>query len=123
MSNSSGNSGRGNSFVFSDERPGMVDELFTGQIAVVTSAGRNIGAGIARRFAAEDVRANAISPGNVGDPVGQTSGCEGGFDTSPIPPDRIGEPEDVADAAVFLASDMADYISSANVPVDGGKSA
>jgi meso-butanediol dehydrogenase/(S,S)-butanediol dehydrogenase/diacetyl reductase len=74
-------------------------------------------------LADDGVRVNAISPGNVGDPVGKTSGREGGFDTSSIPLDRIGEPEDVADAAVFLASDMADYISGANVPVDGGKSA
>lgn len=74
-------------------------------------------------LADDGVRVNAISPGNVGDPVGQTSGRQEGFDTSSIPLDRVGEPEDVADAAVFLASDMADYISGANVPVDGGKSA
>lgn len=74
-------------------------------------------------LAEDDVRVNAISPGNVGDPVGKTSGREGGFDTSSIPLDRVGEPEDVADAALFLASDMADYVSGANVPVDGGKSA
>lgn len=78
---------------------------------------------LALDLADDDVRVNAISPGNVGDPVGQTSGREGGFDTSSIPLDRVGEPEDVADTAVFLASEMADYVSGANVPVDGGKSA
>lgn len=74
-------------------------------------------------FAEHDVRVNAISPGNVGAPVGLAEGRGGGFDTSSIPLDRVGEPEDVADAALFLASDMADYISGANIPVDGGKSA
>lgn len=84
---------------------------------------RNMTNQLAIDLADEDVRVNAISPGNVGDPVGRTSGREGGFDTSSIPLDRIGEPEDVADVAVFLASDMADYISGADVPVDGGKGA
>lgn len=84
---------------------------------------RNMTNQLAIDLAEEDVRVNAISPGNVGDPVGQTSGREGGFDTSSIPLDRIGEPNDVADVALFLASDMADYISGADVPVDGGKSA
>lgn len=74
-------------------------------------------------LAADDVRVNAISPGNVGDPVGKTSGRES-FDTSSIPLDRVGDPEvDVGDAALFLASDMADYITGVNLPVDGGKSA
>ena len=78
---------------------------------------------LALDFADDDVRVNAISPGNVGDPVGMTSGRDEGFDTSSIPLDRIGEPEDIGDTALFLASDLADYITGANIPVDGGKSA
>ena len=37
-----------------------------------------------------------------------------------VPYRRIGEPEDIADAAVFLASDMADYINGTTLFVDGG---
>jgi meso-butanediol dehydrogenase/(S,S)-butanediol dehydrogenase/diacetyl reductase len=74
-------------------------------------------------LAEKGIRVNAISPGNVGAPVGMAEGRGGGFDTSSIPLDRVGEPGDVADTALFLASDMADYISGANIPVDGGKSA
>lgn len=69
------------------------------------------------------VRVNAISPGNVGSPVGTAAPRAGGFDTSGIPLGRVGEPADVADAALFLASDLADYVTGVNVPVDGGKSA
>ena len=36
-----------------------------------------------------------------------------------IPLGRLGEPEDVANAFVFLASDMASYISGAILPVAG----
>jgi NAD(P)-dependent dehydrogenase (short-subunit alcohol dehydrogenase family) len=37
-----------------------------------------------------------------------------------IPLGRIGEPEDVAKAAVFLASDAAAFITGVLLPVDGG---
>jgi glucose 1-dehydrogenase len=37
-----------------------------------------------------------------------------------IPYKRIGEPDDIARVAVFLASDQADYINGASIFVDGG---
>jgi NAD(P)-dependent dehydrogenase (short-subunit alcohol dehydrogenase family) len=37
-----------------------------------------------------------------------------------IPLDRIGEPEDIAKAALFLASDAAGFITGHSLPVDGG---
>jgi glucose 1-dehydrogenase len=37
-----------------------------------------------------------------------------------IPYKRIGEPEDIGNTAVFLASDMSDYINGASIFVDGG---
>ena len=41
------------------------------------------------------------------------------FQTMPVA--RIGQPEDVAGAAVFLASSESDYITGVNIPVDGGQ--
>lgn len=40
-----------------------------------------------------------------------------------IPMGRVGQPEDLAHAIVFLASDEAGYITGASLPVDGGRSA
>ena len=38
-----------------------------------------------------------------------------------VPLGRMSEPEDVANAAVFLASDEASFITGVNMPVDGGE--
>jgi glucose 1-dehydrogenase len=37
-----------------------------------------------------------------------------------VPYKRIGEPEDIGKVAVFLASDLADYINGTSIFVDGG---
>ena len=37
-----------------------------------------------------------------------------------VPKGRIGKPEEIASAAVFLASDESSYITGIDLPVDGG---
>lgn len=73
-----------------------------------------------------DIRVNAISPGIIDTPA--THALLGDEPDSPmrrammesilIP--RVGEAEDIARAALFLASDEASYITGINLPVDGG---
>jgi NAD(P)-dependent dehydrogenase (short-subunit alcohol dehydrogenase family) len=41
---------------------------------------------------------------------------------APIPLGRLGRPEDIAQCALFLASDEASWITGANIVVDGGMS-
>lgn len=67
------------------------------------------------------IRANAIHPGQVETEMLRRE-MEGG---SPIriPAGRKGTPEEVANAVVFLASGMADYVNGASLVVDGGYSA
>lgn len=73
------------------------------------------------------IRVNVISPGPIG-----TRGLAGGFPDAAsadaafarmaeqIPLGRLGMPEDVADAALFLASSEAGFVNGADLQVDGG---
>lgn len=75
---------------------------------------------LARELAPHRIRVNAVAPG-----VTHTDMVDALPDSvikpliASIPLGRMGEPEDIANAYLFLASDMADYISGAVLPVDG----
>ncbi len=70
---------------------------------------------------APEIRVNGIISGLVGTPLGQKDMGNRQPEYDCIPLRRIGRPEDVAEAAVFLASDKASYITNTILPVDGGR--
>lgn len=74
-------------------------------------------------LADDDIRVNSISPGLVGDPVGTTSPRDPETHEQRVPLGRIGRPEDVGNAALFLVSDLSGYVTGADLGVDGGLSA
>lgn len=67
------------------------------------------------------IRVNAIISGTVGTPVGRRDMGNRKPENDAIPLRRIGQPEEVAEAAAFLASEKASYITNAILPVDGGR--
>ncbi|MET3926778.1 SDR family oxidoreductase [Devosia sp. 2618] len=69
------------------------------------------------------IRVNAISPGLIGRDGLESAWPEGvaRWKTS-APLQRLGTPQDIADAALFLASDAARWVTGANLVVDGGVS-
>jgi NAD(P)-dependent dehydrogenase (short-subunit alcohol dehydrogenase family) len=76
------------------------------------------------------IRANVISPGGVDTPImdGQFPTKEAAerartYFASITPLGRIGRPEELASAALFLASDESSYIAGIDLPVDGGLTA
>jgi len=69
------------------------------------------------------IRVNAIGPGFTATPLNAKAREDPAYMAnfaSRIPLGRIGTPEDIAGPAVFLASDMARYITGVTLPVDGG---
>jgi len=76
---------------------------------------------LARHLASDNINVNAVAPGpfeskmmaetlkNFGDAIKES-----------VPRKRIGEPEDMAGVAIFLASRAGSYITGVTIPVDGG---
>jgi glucose 1-dehydrogenase len=78
---------------------------------------------IAQELAPQRIRVNSIAPGAIRTPINTAawSTPEAYKDLMTLVPyKRIGEPEDIARAAVWLASDAADYVTGATLFVDGG---
>ncbi|MBC9178578.1 SDR family oxidoreductase [Pseudoroseomonas ludipueritiae] len=77
---------------------------------------------LAQEVAEEGIRVNGIAPGAIRTAINadalEGEGAEEVLRL--IPYNRIGDPEDVARVALFLASDMADYVVGATLFVDGG---
>lgn len=72
-------------------------------------------------YAPHHVRINAICPGAIETRISPRAGSElHERQISKTPLGRIGQPREVAYAALFLASDEASYITGAVLPVDGG---
>ncbi|UOQ64278.1 SDR family NAD(P)-dependent oxidoreductase [Hymenobacter volaticus] len=81
---------------------------------------------LASEFSKDNVRVNAIAPGFIETEMSRTA-----MNSDPerrdramrrTPMGKFGQPEDIGQAAVFLASEAARYITGASLPVDGGNS-
>ena len=78
---------------------------------------------IAQEVAPFRIRVNSIAPGAIRTPINREAWeTPEAYDElmKLVPYKRIGEPEDIARAAVWLASDYADYINGISLFVDGG---
>jgi NAD(P)-dependent dehydrogenase (short-subunit alcohol dehydrogenase family) len=72
-------------------------------------------------LAAKGVRVNAVAPGTIATPAVARMAKEGIDKVVKLHPlGRMGRPEEVAAAILFLASDDASFITGAVLPVDGG---
>ena len=78
---------------------------------------------LARDLAADGIRVNVICPGLIRTPLTEQYFGDGSFERSlatTVPQGRHGEPRDVANAALYLASDLGSYVNGTALTVDGG---
>ena len=120
----------GGSLVFTASVSGLVGSMFSpvysaGKFAVV-----GLTKSLAQRFAADRVRVNVVCPGPIDTPmlpgfIGRSDDKEQMAENqkklmAAVPLGRIGRPEEVAHAVLWLASDDASYVTGITLPVDGG---
>jgi 3-oxoacyl-[acyl-carrier protein] reductase len=94
-----------------------------GGTAYVASKGGVIGLcrSLARNMGALGIRVNAINPGVVDTPMTATWSAELKAETvRRTPLGRIAQPDDIADVAIFLASDAARFVTGEVIEVNGG---
>jgi NAD(P)-dependent dehydrogenase (short-subunit alcohol dehydrogenase family) len=100
----------------SAERPSHAYAASKGAVLSLTRA-------MAASYGADRIRVNAICPGTIRTRLTEDFIARAERDAAEgrgIPLRRVGEPEDIAGCALFLASDDASWISGTEIVVDGG---
>ncbi len=123
--------GRGGSIILISSAAGMKMQPFM----VHYTASKHAVTGMARAFAAElgkhSIRVNSVHPGPVNTPMGSgdmVAAIGKAMETNrqlsnmltPFLPDWVAEPEEIADAVCWLASDESRKVTAAQIPIDQG---
>jgi NAD(P)-dependent dehydrogenase (short-subunit alcohol dehydrogenase family) len=79
--------------------------------------------GLARELAGSGIRVNALRPGVIATSIHEVYGGDAALEqlAPSIPLGRIGEPTEVAEAALWLASEQASYVHGATLDIGGGR--
>ena len=89
------------------------------QYAVTKGAVNSFTIGVAQEVMAEGIRVNAVSPGLTD--TAMVQGADLARHLAAIPAGRAAEPEEVAEAIVWLLSPQARFVAAANIRVAGGR--
>jgi len=78
---------------------------------------------LALEWGTDGIRSNIVSPGMIRTPLSESFYQAPGVAerrAAMVPAKRVGTPQDIADAVIFLASQRASYVTGAEILVDGG---
>jgi NAD(P)-dependent dehydrogenase (short-subunit alcohol dehydrogenase family) len=123
--------GRGGSIIYTSSAAGLVGS-YTTPLYSLTKAGLvGLTKSLCTVLAPDSIRVNAICPGPVNTPMlpgflakaPTEAGSVAEVYASRVPLGRIAEPEEIAQAVVFLADDASSFITGVALPVDGGYTA
>ena len=114
-----------NTASISASTPGYGPHVYQAAKAAVLALSKTV----ALEFAEYNVRVNCISPGGVYTPlIGNALGTDQATTAEiakgmgrVLPMNRVGTPQDIANAALFLCSDESSYITAQNLTVDGAE--
>lgn len=119
--------GTGGSIINISSVAGQVGVPACGAYAAAKGGVRVFSKAIAVECAAENIRVNTVHPGmiltNMQDVALEDNAANYDATVAMIPMGRMGEPDDIANMNLFLASDEAKYITGTEFTVDGGMTA
>jgi dehydrogenase/reductase SDR family protein 4 len=112
----------GGSIILLSSIAGLTGSKNIGAYAISKAADAQIARNYAVELGPMNIRVNAIAPGLVKTDFARTlwEGEEGKAFAAKTPLGRLGEPEDIAGVAAFLASDAAKFVTGQVIVADGG---
>ena len=115
---------RGAAIVLVGSIAGNIGNAGYGTYSATKAAVRSYARTWTHELAPRGIRVNTVSPGPTDTPMfnGVSDEIRASF-TSRIPLERLGRPDEVAAAVLFLASDESSYVAGAELIVDGGMTA
>jgi NAD(P)-dependent dehydrogenase (short-subunit alcohol dehydrogenase family) len=118
--------GEGGSIVNISSASGLIGSPFASAYCASKGAVRLFTKAVALECAAEAIRVNSVHPGAVRTPIWGKVGVGPELEAAvaaAAPLGRMAEPEEVADAILYLASDASRYVTGSELVIDGGVTA
>ncbi len=120
----------GGSILFTASIAGLIGSPFSPVYSAAKWGVNGMMASLAGRLAADNIRVNSVCPGPIDTPMLKVFMGRPDQETDReanqammeklTPLGRVGRPEEIANAALFLLSDEASFITGVALPVDGG---
>ncbi|PKW16866.1 SDR family NAD(P)-dependent oxidoreductase [Saccharopolyspora spinosa] len=116
--------GRGGAIVHIGSIAGVLSSPSAAAYGAAKAGIASLTRSVAHEYGADGIRVNCVAPGRIETPATTPAAGERVADfTNSIPMRRTGNAGEVADAVLFLASDLASYITGQTLLVDGGATA